>query len=177
MNGTDLVFKALSALHRRQLLDVHLNPVTPHGNRGSLRFFLSGGPSQPLLLQNAQDRTSVCPREMPLQFLGNPNRSMVRMLHPVADYRSPILSGNNSLMRERSRALVQRTVSLYPPLDRGRIYPKTLSQLSNAHSRFMQPFDFLALFQCQSSLGMESHGFPYLCPSILKYVHIYCQYT
>jgi hypothetical protein len=160
MNCTDLVFKPCSTLHGGQLLDVHLNSVTPHGNWGSLSLFPFGRPGQPLLLQNAQDRTTVGPRETLFQFLGNPNRAMILMLHPVTDYRSAVLGGDNSLIREWSRALVQGTLSLCPPLDGSGIHPKPLSQLPNAHSRFMQPFDFLTLFQCQTSLGMEFHASP-----------------
>src|SRR3989339_1576276 len=159
MNCTDLVFKTCSTLHGGQLLDVHLNAVTPHGNCSSLSFFSFGRPGQTLLLQNAQDRTTVCPRKTLFQFLGNPNRAMVLMLHPVTDYRSAILGGDNSLIRERSRALVQGTLSVCPPLDGSGIHPKPLSQRPNAHSFSMQPFDLLTLFQCQGSLGMEFHGF------------------
>jgi hypothetical protein len=72
MNSTDLVFKPFSTLHGGQLLDVHLNAMTPDGNWGSLSFFPFGRPSQPLLLQNVQDRPTVGPRKMPFQFLGNP---------------------------------------------------------------------------------------------------------
>src|SRR3990170_4860984 len=160
MNSTDLVFKPFSTLHGGQMLDVHLNSVTPDGNRGSLSFFPFERPSQPLVLQNAQDRTTICPRETSFQFLGNPNRAMVLMLHPVADYRGTVLSGDNRLIGERSRTLVQGTLSFCPPLDGSGIHPKALSQFANTHSLFMQPFDFLTLFQGQSSLGMEFHGFP-----------------
>jgi hypothetical protein len=85
---------------------------------------------------------------------------MVLMLHPVADYRTTVLRGDNSLIGERSRVLVQRTLSFSPPLDGGGIHPKTLSQFANAQALFMQPFDLLTLFQGQSSLGMEFHVFP-----------------
>jgi hypothetical protein len=160
MNSTDLVFKPFSTLYGGQMLDVHLNSVTPDGNRGSLSFLPFERPSQALLLQNAQDRTTICPWENALQFLGNPNRAMVLMLNPVADYRLTVLRGNNGLIDERSRAFVQGTLSFCPPLDGSGIHPKALSQFANAHSLFMQPFDFLTLFQGQSRLGMEFHGFP-----------------
>jgi hypothetical protein len=159
MNSTNLVFKPLSTFHGGQMLDIHLNSVTPDGNRGSLRFFPFERPSQTLLLQNAQDRTTICPRETSFQFLGNPNRAMVLMFHPVADYRSTVLRGDNSLIRER-RIFVQGALSFCLPLDGSGIHPKALSQFANAHSLFMQPFDLLTLFQCQSSLGMEFHVVP-----------------
>src|SRR4030065_1337597 len=134
MNSTDLVFKPLSTLHGGQVLDVHLNSMTPDVNRGSLSFFRFERPSQPLVLQNAQDRTTICPRETSFQFLGNPNRAMVLMLHPVADYRGTVLSGDNVLMGERSRVLVQGNLSLCPPLDGSGSHPKALSQFANARS-------------------------------------------
>src|SRR4030042_6997749 len=128
MNTTDLVFKPCSTLYGGKMLDVHLNSVTPDGNRGSLSFFPFERPSQTLLLQNAQDRTPICPRETSFQFLGNPNRAMVLMLHPVADYRSTVLRGDNSLIGKRRRILVQGTLSFCPPLDGRGIHPKALSQ-------------------------------------------------
>jgi len=176
MNSTDLVFKPFSTLNGGQMLDVHLNSVTPDGNRGSFSFFPFERSSQPLLLQNAQDRTTIGPRKTSCQFLGNPNRAMVLMLHTVADYRGTVLSGDNRLMGERSRVLVQGTLSFCPPLDGSGIHPKALSQFANAQPFFMQPFDLLTLFQGQSSLGMEFHDFP-PSPSILMYVNVYCQYT
>jgi hypothetical protein len=168
MNSTDFVFKPFSTLHGGQLLDVHLNSVTPDGNWGSLGFFPFEGSRQSLLLQNAQDRTTVGPRKTFFQFLGNPNRAMVLMLHPVVDYRRPVLGSDNRLRRERSRALVQRTFSFCPPLDGGGIHPKPLGQLPNAHSLFMQPLDFLTLLQGQRRLGMEFHDFP----SLPKHINV-----
>src|SRR3990172_1096139 len=105
MNSTDLVFKPCSTLYGGKMLDIHLNSVTPNGNRGPWSFFPFERPSQSLLLQNGQDRTTICPGEMSSQFLGNPNRAVVLMLHPVADYRTAVLGGDNRLTGERRRVL------------------------------------------------------------------------
>jgi hypothetical protein len=162
MNSTDLVFKPCSTLHGGQLLNVHLNSMTPDGNWSSLSFFSFGRPRHPFLLQNAQNGTAIGPWETLFQLLGNSDRAMVLMLRPVVNYRSTVLRADNRLRRERSRTLVQGAFPIRPSLDGSGINPKTFSQVANAHSFFMQPFNLLTLFQCQGSLGMEFHGFPLL---------------
>jgi len=178
MNCTDFVLKSFSPFNCRQLLDVHLNTVAP--NRDSLPGlpFLLGRSGQRFFLQNLEDCSTVRPGKGCLQFLSDSNRPVRWVFPSILNHSVTIISGDYASVRERSGAFVQWAFPFDPPLNGGRVDPKTLSQFPDTDFVLrVQLFDLLPLFECQCCLAMESHNFPLLCRSILSYVNVSCQYN
>ena len=89
MNQGYLVLKAAFPLNTGQLLDVHLYPVTTYG-QVIFWLFVSLRLGELFFLQNPEYRAPVGKRVGWFEFLGNANRTVMRIGFPVVQHRLPV---------------------------------------------------------------------------------------
>src|SRR5687768_13905043 len=112
MNHRNLVLKSVAPFYSRQLLNIHLHPVSAYRQMGHLLFSFSLG--QLCLLQNLQYSAPVSKRIFFSQFMGDADRAMARILLPIGKHGLPVGFSDYRRQLMRSTRKVIGTFLLEP---------------------------------------------------------------
>lgn len=175
MDDRNFVFETRLAFDGWHVLNIHLNPVTPYGDRRVPHWWGRRPPSV-RLLEDSTNAFPVCLREFRLKGQGNSHRTMCGIRLTIGQNRRAIRLRDHHTGMHWGRTRIRWRVPMRPFR---RCFPIDMKLGgSGGHTHLfvlMQSPNFLTLFHGECGIGMKVHRIP---PCQHNNLHnLLCQYT